>query len=242
MRKMFLLSLITLIIMRLDAQKIITFPSIDNLPVTADFYESKSSEPYLLLFHQAGYSRGEYKETAEKFVKLGYNCLAVDLRSGDEVNYVKNKTTEAALERNLPTDYLDAKQDIQAAIEFAIKQSARPVIILGSSYSASLCLVLAKKYKQIKAVIAFSPGEYFSNPNYVRDSIEGLKIPIFVASSENEYSYMKELFSKIDQKNLTLFKPNKGLGVHGSKALWDNNKTSNEYWLALMLFISQLKY
>ena len=223
------------------AQRTITFPSLDNLPVTADLYENKRSDPYILLFHQAGYSRGEYKETAEKFVKLGYNCIAVDLRSGNEVNFIKNKTAETAIEKNLPTDYLDAKQDIQAAIEYAIKISNKAIIILGSSYSASLCLLLAKKYNQIKAVIAFSPGEYFNNPNLIRDSIEGLKIPIFAASSENEFSYMQELFSKVNQSNLTLFKPAKGKGVHGSKALWENNSTNNEYWLALMLFFSQLK-
>jgi len=241
MRKIFLLIFINLIITQLYAQKTITFPSLDKLPITADLYESKSSDPFILLFHQAGYSRGEYRETAEKFVKLGYNCLAVDLRSGDEVNFVKNKTAEAANDRKLPTDYFDAKQDIQAAIEYALKLSDKPVIILGSSYSASLCLILAKKYDKIKAVIAFSPGEYFNYAHLIRDSIEGLDIPIFAASSQNEYPYMKELFSKINQNNLSLFEPNKGIGVHGSKALWENNKTSNEYWLALMMFFSQLK-
>jgi Dienelactone hydrolase and related enzymes len=186
------------------AQRTITFPSLDNLPVTADLYENKRSDPYILLFHQAGYSRGEYKETAEKFVKLGYNCIAVDLRSGNEVNFIKNKTAETAIEKNLPTDYLDAKQDVQAAIEYAIKISNKTIIILGSSYSASLCLLLAKKYNQIKAVIAFSPGEYFNDANLIRDSIVGLKIPIFAASSENEFSYMQELFSKVNQSNLLL--------------------------------------
>jgi dienelactone hydrolase len=241
MRKFILLNLINLIVMNASAQRTIMFTSLDNLPVTADFYESRSSDPYILLFHQAGYSRGEYKETADKLVKLGYNCLAVDLRSGNEVNFVKNKTAEAAVEKNLPTEYMDAKQDIEAAINYAIKHSEKQIIIFGSSYSASLCLILAKKYTQIKAIVAFSPGEYFDNPNLIKDSIEGIGIPIFAASSENEFPYMKELFSKVNQNNLTLFKPNEGKGVHGSKALWEDNKSSNEYWLALMLFFSQFK-
>ncbi len=241
MRNVSLFIVLILLNMQTKAQKTITFPSLDSLPVTADFYESKSLDPYLLLFHQAGYSRGEYKETAEKFVKLGYNCLAVDLRSGDEVNFVKNKTAEAAIEKNLQTNYFDAKQDMQAAIEYAERQSKKPIIILGSSYSASLSLLLAKENSNIKAVIAFSPGEYFDNKNMIRDSIQGLSIPIFAASSENEYPYMKELFSKVNQNVLTLFKPKNDKGIHGSKALWENNSSSNEYWLALMLFFSQLK-
>lgn len=225
----------------MNAQKTITFPSIDKLTITADLYESKSADPYIVLFHQANSSRGEYKETAERFVKLGYNCLAVDLRSGDEINYVKNMTAEAAIEKNLVVGYMEAMQDMEAAILYAIRQSNQTVVVLGSSYSASLSLILAKKISQIKAVIAFSPGEYFNKPNMIRDTITGLNIPIFAASSENEFPYMKELFSKVNQDNLTLFKPTKGKGVHGSKSLWENNPTNNEYWLALMTFFGKLK-
>ena len=225
----------------MSAQKTITFPSLDGLTITADLYESKNSDPYLILFHQARFSRGEYKETAERFVKLGYNCLAVDLRSGDEVNYVKNKTAEAAKEKGLSTEYADSKQDIQASIEYAYKQSKKNVIIFGSSYSASLCLILAKENVHVKAVIAFSPGEYFSKENMVRETISGLTKPIFAASSASEFPYMKEMFSSIKSNNLTLFKPTKGKGEHGSKVLWPKNPDSSEYWLSLMLFFSQIK-
>lgn len=241
MRKILSFALVNLVVMNACTQKTITFKSLDGLPVTADLYESKKNDPYLVLFHQADYSRGEYKETAEKFVKLGYNCLAVDLRSGDEVNFVKNKTAEIAREKGLPTEYLDAKQDMEAAIDYAFKQSQKPVIIFGSSYSASLCLILAKEKTNINAVIAFSPGEYFEKGNFIRDTIQGLAKPIFAASSISEYSYMKELFSKVNQGNLTIFKPSKGSGVHGSKALWENNSNNNEYWLALLLFFDQIK-
>lgn len=241
MQKLLWLNLLNLIVMNAYAQRTITFPSLDSISVTADLYESRSSDPYLLLFHQAGYSRGEYKETADKFVKLGFNCLAVDLRSGNEINFVKNKTAEMAVEKGLPTDYLDAKQDMQAAINYVSSQNDKQIVILGSSYSASLCLILAKENTRVQAVIAFSPGEYFDKKNLIRDTIQGLSIPIFAASSEAEYPYLTDLFSKINKNNLTLFKPLKGKGVHGAKALWENNDSSNEYWLALMLFFSQLK-
>jgi dienelactone hydrolase len=223
------------------AQKTITFPSLDGLTVTADLYESKKTDPYIVLFHQARFSRGEYKETAEKLLKLGYNCLAVDLRSGGEVNFVKNKTAEAAIAKGLPVEYMDAKQDMQAAIEYAFKQSKKPVVIFGSSYSASLSLLLAKENKHINAVIVFSPGEYFEKENMIRDTIRGLSKPIFAASSSTEFPYMKELFSKVDQNNLTLFSPSKGKGDHGSKVLWTGGADSKEYWLSLMMFFDQIK-
>jgi dienelactone hydrolase len=241
MRKILSFALINLIVMNACTQKTITFQSLDGLPVTADLYESKKTDPWLVLFHQADFSRGEYKETAEKFVKLGYNCLAVDLRSGNEIKYIKNKTAEAAREKGLPTEYTDAKQDMEAAIDYAFKQSQKPVVILGSSYSASLSLVLAKTKPNVNAVIAFSPGEYFDKANFIRDSIQGLAKPVFGASSVDEYSYMVELFSKVNQGNLTLFRPSKGNGVHGSRALWLDNSNNNEYWLALLLFFDQIK-
>lgn len=241
MKNIFWLIILSLNMTNAYSQKTITFPSLDGLPITADLYKGKTSDPYLILFHQAGYSRGEYKETAGKFVKLGYYCLAVDLRSGGEVNFIQNKTAEAAREKELPTDYIDAKQDMQAAIDYCYKRSNTQVIILGSSYSASLCLLLAKENPHVKAVIAFSPGEYFENKNFIRDTINGLSKPVFAASSAGEFPYLKDLFSKTDQNSLTLFKPSKGSGVHGSKALWQNNGSNNEYWLALMMFFSQIK-
>jgi dienelactone hydrolase len=241
MQKFIWLFIFNILIMNMSAQKTISFPSLDGLTITADLYETKPSDPYLVLFHQARFSRGEYKETAERFVKLGYNCLAVDLRSGDEVNFVKNNTAEAAREKSLSTEYFDAKQDMQAAIEYAFKLSKKPVVIFGSSYSASLSLLLAKENTHVKAVIAFSPGEYFNKENMIRDAIQGLSKPIFAASSASEFPYMKEMLSKVKTLNLTMFKPAKGNGEHGSKALWQNNPDSSEYWLSLMLFFSQIK-
>lgn len=241
MRFAALLTLISIMIMETIAQRTITFPSKDGLTITADLYETDENNPYLLLFHQARFSRGEYKETAERFLKLGYNCLAVDLRSGKEVNFVTNKTAEAAKAKNLPTNYLDARPDMQAAIDYAVNKSKKDIVVLGSSYSASLALLLAKSNPQIKALIVFSPGEYFDKPNLIRDTIAGLDIPVFAASSADEYSYLKELFTKVNPVNVNLFKPSKGKGVHGSSALWKKNPGSEEYWLSLLLFFDQIK-
>jgi dienelactone hydrolase len=241
MKHFLVLILISIFIMETIAQKTITFPSKDGLIVTADLYEANPGNPYLLLFHQARYSRGEYKETAERFVKLGYNCLAVDLRSGNEVNFVKNKTAEAAKVKGLPTNYINAKPDMLAAIEYAANKSRKEVVVLGSSYSASLALLLAKENPQIRALVLFSPGEYFDKPNLIRDTIAGLGIPVFAASSADEYPYLKELFTKVNPVNVTLFKPSKGKGVHGSSSLWKKNPGSEEYWLSLLLFFDQIK-
>jgi len=112
-----------------SAQQKVTFESKDGLTITADLYVSSTQNPYIILLHQAGYSRGEYHEIAPRLVNLGYNCLALDQRSGDGVNYIKNETAVRAKEKNLPVSYLDALPDIHAAIDFMKQKSNRPIVL-----------------------------------------------------------------------------------------------------------------
>ena len=222
------------------AQKTINFPSKDGLLITADFYESKPTDPYIILFHQAEYSRGEYRETAQRFRKLGYNCLAIDQRSGNEVNYIKNLTAEAARTKGLPTNYLDAKQDMEAAIDYAKTLTDKSLILIGSSYSASLTLLLAANNPHIKAIIVFSPGEYFGETLNISSYIPNINCPMYVTASRKEMENVKPMFTNAKQRYLTLYTPATE-GIHGSKTLWLETSGSGDYWLSLMQFFSQLK-
>ncbi len=97
--------------------KRIEFKSLDGLLISADLYGDISNKtPMILLFHQAGWSRGEYREIAPKLVELGFNCMAIDQRSGDSVNDVQNETKVRAEEAGKSTSYLDALQDMEAAL------------------------------------------------------------------------------------------------------------------------------
>ena len=225
----------------LSAQEKVSFVAEDGLPVTADLYQINPSKPYVILLHQAGYSRGEYKNTARKIVKFGYNCLAVDLRSGGEVNYIQNHTALVAVQKGYSTDYLSSRKDIEAAIKWVNQQSEQPVILFGSSFSASLSLLLAKDNPNIEAVIAFSPGEFFEPQISIQNKIRNFGKPIFVAASKREEPYIQEMFRFVPSTNKTIFAPEKGPGEHGSKSLWNSNPTSKEYWLALTMFFSKIR-
>ncbi|HSH52458.1 MAG TPA: dienelactone hydrolase family protein [Bacteroidales bacterium] len=225
----------------LSAQEKVSFIAEDGLQVTADLYQVNSERPYIILLHQAGYSRGEYKNTARKMVKFGYNCLAVDLRSGGEVNYIQNHTALVAIQKGYSTDYLSSQKDIEAAIKWVKQRSENPVVLFGSSFSASLSLLMAKDNPDINAVIAFSPGEFFGPEINIKTEIKNLQKPVFVASSKREQPYIKEMFSFVPSTNKTIFVPEKGPGEHGSKSLWNSNPTSKEYWLALTLFFSKIR-
>ncbi|MFA5646769.1 MAG: dienelactone hydrolase family protein [Bacteroidales bacterium] len=233
--------LLTGICFTLNAQQVITFKADDNVTVTADHYVTSTQNPYIILLHQAGYSRGEYRETGPKFANLGFNCLAVDLRSGNEVNFIKNLTTVSAQELGFKTDFMSAMTDITAALQFVAKRSNKPVILVGSSYSASLAIIAATENFRIQAVIAFSPGEYFGESVCVKELTQSLYVPLLAMSTKLEYNEMAQMLNHISSKHLQLFKPSEGEGVHGSKALWDRNTTSDQYWMAITQFISQLK-
>lgn len=224
----------------LQAQQTITFPSKDGLMITADEYMEDASLPYMILCHQAGYSRGEYLSTASRFQKFGYNCLALDARSGKEVNGIKNETAALAEQKKKKTTYLDAEQDILAAIDYVYAMSKQKVILVGSSYSASLALKIATTNDKVKAVIAFSPGEYFGDKLNLKETIKTLDKPVFVTSSQEEAKDISTLIKDVKSQKKTQFTPS-NKGDHGSKALWkENNPNYHEYWMALLMFMKGL--
>lgn len=224
-----------------NAQNNVTFKAKDGLTIYATEYVTNENNPYILLFHQAGYSKGEFKEIAPKLLNLGYNCLAVDLRSGSDVNFVPNETAAEAKRLHLSTTYLDAKQDIEAAIKYVSSKNDKPIILFGSSYSASLALLVGKVNDRVKAIIVFSPGEYFKPDINMALAVEHIRKPIFAACSQREYVYVEKMLEGISSEYKTLFKPQDHQGTHGAKALWTNCKASKEYWLALYLFFHNLK-
>ena len=219
----------------------ITFEASDGLKITADLYIAQEEYPYIILFHQEGSSRGEYNETALKLTKLNYNCLAVDLRSGDNENFVSNETARRARQKGNPTRYLDASADVRAAINYAYSLNNNKVILFGSSFSASLCLLIGKDNPNVQAVLAFSPGEFFGEDLRVENELATFDKPLFVTGTQSEYVYIAQMLQHLDQESYTFFQPSDSLGIHGSKALWDDNESKDEYWLALLLFFNALK-
>ncbi|MBN2524089.1 MAG: hypothetical protein JXB24_12520 [Bacteroidales bacterium] len=225
------------------AQEKVSFYSKDSLKITADLYLKDYRLPFILLFHQGGSSRGEYNEIAARLMKLDYNCLSVDLRSGSKINYVTNETALRAEEGNFPNSFIDARQDIESAIHYINKYNSKSVVLFGSSYSASLCLMIAKNEPNVTAVIAFSPGEYFRPKLIVKNEVAGIQKPLFVSSSAIEYDYIEQMLSGIDKSYITLYKPGKGSkGIHGAKALWKENESSDECWLELLMFFKKIRY
>jgi dienelactone hydrolase len=222
------------------SQQKISFYSPDSIRLTADLYKNGSTDPFVILFHQEYASRGEYEEIAPKIRKLGYNCLAVDLRYGNKYGYIVNESNEYLKSLGINPQAYDAREDVTAAIDFAFSQNHKPVILFGSSYSASLSLMVGKNNPKVRAVIGFSPGEFFGSTISVKDSLIGFNKPIFLASASDEKRYLIEMTKGITSSSKTIFFPVNGTGLHGAKSLNKICSCKDEYWLALLLFFREL--
>ncbi|MEQ6120140.1 alpha/beta fold hydrolase [Reichenbachiella sp. MALMAid0571] len=233
------------LISNLRASDLIRIKSGDGVEITADLYKiHPDTVPFIILFHQAGWSRGEYLETAPKLNALGYNCLAVDLRSGKSVNGVENFTFVNANKALKETKYIDAYQDIEASIAHVKKFLARgKVIILGSSYSSSLVLKYAgDNPKSVNAVVAFSPGEYFKPfgkpADFIQSSAVDIQCPSLILSARAERNSWWNIYEAINTANKSYYLPETS-GNHGSRALWQKFTDHKGYWEALTDFLSR---
>ncbi len=223
--------------------KTITLKSADSLDVKADVYYSGYPEaPVILLFHQAGYSRGEYREIAPKLNTWGFSCIAIDQRSGKGVKDVENETFLMAQKLGKGTAYPDAMPDLEAALAYAAKEfKDNKIIIWGSSYSAALSFVLgSRKYEKVIAILAFAPGEYFEfEGRKIKDYAAEVNVPVFITSSFGEHKFWKEIFDTIPVPTKRYYLPDSA-GYHGSKALWTEHPGHEGYWDAVERFLQEV--
>ena len=210
----------------------VTFKSEDGVTITGDVSKG-ATDTVIVLFHMAGASRGEYRDIAPELNRLGYTTLAVDQRSGGAFGGVRNET--AAVTGRQP--FLAAIPDLKASVRFARERlGAQRVGVVGSSYSASLVLVLAGQDRGFAdVIISFSPGEYFPDKSLVRTSAANIEVPVFLTAAKNEAGQW-QLISDAIGSAATGFIP-RGAGRHGVTALLTSAR--DEYWVALRNFLGE---
>lgn len=221
----------------------VSFVTSDNVTIFADYYGGRDAgRPLILLFHQAGSNWAEYAPIAPMLVALGFDALAIDQRSGGSLWGHANETVQH-LGRS--EDYGAAFRDLEGALAWA-KSSGRsgPVIVWGSSYSAALIFLLAAKHPEdVKALLAFSPGEYLADTSSVRRAAAQLSIPIFATSAKEkgEVAQAKAILDAASTRQKSQFVPHIA-GVHGSSTLRSdrNPKGADENWAAVKAFLASL--
>ena len=194
----------------------VTLKASDGVTVHGLYYKAAKPRALILLFHQAGSSKDEYATIAPRLVSAGYSALAIDQRAGDGL-FGKNETADALGRK---ADYLEARPDLQAALDWAQGQKL-PIVLWGSSYSSSLIFPLAAAHPQgIVALLSFSPGEYFDDKQMIRQAAAKVTVPVFVASgnSKDETSEADPIMAALPKNSANVrFVP--AHGVHGSSTL-----------------------
>lgn len=240
-QRTFLLLLMNVVMLgNIKAQDKITIIAPDKLLITADIYMVNDTLPYMILCHDIKSSRGEYKNIARRFNKLGYNCIAIDMRNGDIKNGVPDETASLAQAKHLNPKLIDSRIDIAGAINYAYEQSHKKVVLVGNGYSASLALYIGSVNPKVACVLAFNPGDYFKGTLNTKDIFPKCNIPVFVASNITRAAEVKKYVAGIPASKLTLFQPSSD-GVPGVEALLSTSANHDDYWLSLLMYLHQLQ-
>ncbi len=216
----------------------VTLQARDGVRVSGLVHEAARPKAVILLFHQAGSSKAEYATIAPRLAAAGYTALAIDQRSGGSM-YGPNET---ASRLGRPASYEDARSDLLAAVDWAIPRHL-PIVLWGSSYSASLVFEVAAEHpKEVSAVVAFSPGEYLKNRGAVARASAKVHVPVYVTSSSDadEIEAARAILAASPSQSKTQFVPKDG--VHGSSTLIEarDPKGAAENWNHVLAFLATL--
>jgi len=222
-----------------DGVEQVTLKAADGVVVHGVYYQASHPKALILLFHQAGSSKGEYAAIAPRLVSAGYSAMAIDQRSGGEL-FGTNETV-AGLPKS--AGYLEAKPDLEAALAWGEAQKL-PIAIWGSSYSSSLVFVVASEHPgQVKAVLAFSPGEYFDDKTMIGEAAKKVTVPVFVtsANSPDEINAARGILAASPSTMKVQYIPKSG-GVHGSSTLLPgrNQAGAEANWAAVLQFLGKV--
>jgi len=216
----------------------------DGVTVYGQLWRAAGAKPPLVVaFHQAGSSSAEYAPIAPRLVEAGFTVLAIDQRSGGDAFGGTNRTA-AALGR--AATYDEALPDLAAALAWA-QADARgaPVVVWGSSYSAALVFVLAATHPgDVSAIVAFSPGEYLSGKQTVRDAAAKVDVAVWIdqASSADEVARSAAILKAVKASDKHQFNA-RVKSTHGSSTLRaDTNPTGAEtHWQAVLAFLARIR-
>ncbi len=132
---------------------------------------------------------------------------------------IQNETAARAAGAEKAVGYLDARQDIEAALAWIRKQGyVGKLTLWGSSYSSSLALMIGARSKSVSVVLAFSPGEYLPPRGSVEKAVRKLAKPVLVVAPEGERQQAEALFKAIPSRQKQLLVGEDIL--HGSRTLF----------------------
>lgn len=228
----------------------------DSIPIHTRMHRKADAKVMIFLFHQGRSNvRAEYQRFLTHIEnETEFDYIAVDLRKGGQLYGGFNRTS-AEMEID-SIEYCDVYADMVAALTFYLdkRNQTRPIVVVGSSYSAALAIKLAHEYPQINGVVAYSPSSggpmAACTPNPL---FESLKTPLLLCRPKSELaiSSVKSQFELAQKYNHETFVSE--YGVHGFSMtdpqrlqLYGNvdastaRRSANDATKRLLIFIQQV--
>jgi dienelactone hydrolase len=218
----------------------------DGMIVTADHYRAArgSRAPCILMLHQSGSSRGEFRSIAPRLVALGHPVLAMDVRWGqrDRWNDVVNETAERAGtaeardandRRRIDAIREGSKKDIEAALQWMRDAGCSgPVLAWGSSIHANAVLrLVADRPQEIGGVVDFSPGEYGADKTEMQRVAARIRRPALILWGRTEEELSRPIAEAIAPEFRRTFASRRGR--HGTAILFEDPKA----WEAIRTYL-----
>ena len=217
----------------------VSFRAADGVTVYGNYRATPHPKALILLFHQAGANRAEYRDIAPRLVADGYATLAIDQRSGGTMFGAANRTVAAVGES---ATYDEALPDLRAALAWAEAKGA-PLVVVGSSYSAALATLLAADHPELAGLMLFSPGEYLADGQAVGRAAARVRVPLFVTSARepDEVADARKVVAAAPAATKVLYVP-RTAGAHGVSALTAKRDPAGagDLWTAVERFLAQV--
>jgi dienelactone hydrolase len=210
-----------------------TFRAADGVSVTADSYVPAGPRAgCVLLMHQSGGSRGEYRVIAPQLAARGWRALAVDLRFGhlDRATGLRNETGEGVgapgiLDRNDAEArralFRASAADVEASLTHLMDSGCSDVVVWGSSATTIPALERVKDDPRIRAAVLFSPGEYMrEDREAMRRMARDVRRPVLVVYGRGEAQTAQPVADAVPAAHRTVHASD--VGGHGSSILLED--------------------
>jgi pimeloyl-ACP methyl ester carboxylesterase len=163
-----------------------SFASEDGAALSGDFYLAAPDAPAVVLVHRLFGDRSEFSPLVERLRRSQrrYSVLSFDLRghgaSEEPAQKAKQKRGDTKAE---------LAGDVAAAIAQAIEKTGgrtRGVVLVGSSFGATLASMVCFDQPKVTALALISPGAAIRGLDLYRPYSEVRNLPTFIAGAEGD--------------------------------------------------------